>query len=170
MDASSTNGSQETRRSQEWRPTQDKRLPRAQEAIEKGLQAIRLKNLHDAFALNTANARRLLREHSPPGQDGIESGGDDDMRVDSDNVTYNYVEQPKASPWEPLARLAGAALLATGIGGPLGIAAWNLPEILRALNPRPQPSATQQNVQPDIWSQYELVVGRPKAGESGNAP
>lgn len=146
MAESSTNGS-------EWKPTWDKRLPRSQEVFEKAIQALRIQNLSEAFKLNSANARRMLKEH---GASVAEDGGDE-MRIDSDDVHYHY-HQPKPDTLTPLLKLAGAALIASGVGAPLGIAAWKLPDILQALRPVEQQGG-------DIWSQYDLVVGRPQHAE-----
>jgi hypothetical protein len=90
---------------------------------------------------------------------GVKPASEEEMRVDSDNVvTHNhYYEQHKSL--SPLLKLAGMALLASGLGAPLGIAAWKLPDIIEALTSKTQPA------QQDIWSQYELRVGRPKPGE-----
>jgi hypothetical protein len=123
------------------------------EGLEKAAAAARLQNFCHALQTNQRNVDSFLKKA------GVEPASEEEMRVDSDNVvTHNHYYEQRNS-LSPLWKLAGTALLASGFGAPLGIAAWKLPEIIEALTSKTQP------VQQDIWSQYELKVGRPNPGE-----
>lgn len=90
---------------------------------------------------------------------------DDTIQFDCKTETHHHhaPATAQAAGMGTLAKLAATAMLASGVGAPLSIAAWNLPEILKALNPPAQ--ITQPAATGDIWSQYDLVVGPPKASE-----
>ena len=81
----------------------------------------------------------------------------DDIRVGSpETVTNNYSH---AAP-SALGPLLAAAALATGIGAPLAIAAWNLPSIVSAMNP---PKTVVTPATPgDGNTKYRLRLGRPE--------
>lgn len=147
-------------------PATDRSLGGGQESIQKGVEAVRLQNLIQGLTFNRRNTERLLQKHER--EDGVKPAATDaEMRIDSDDIHNHYhYENPKpaGNGMGALSKLAGAALIASGIGIPAGIAAWNLPEIIKAFSPAEKPGDAPPAVT-DIWSEYELVVGKPKGSD-----
>ncbi|MBS0202807.1 MAG: hypothetical protein JSS49_07915 [Planctomycetes bacterium] len=83
---------------------------------------------------------------------------DDEMNIAIDSpTTHNHYHQPPdgqpqaaTSALSPLMKLAAVGLIASGVGIPAGIAAWNLPALLSA-----KPAASS------LLQDYDLLVGAP---------
>lgn len=84
---------------------------------------------------------------------------DETAYIDSPVTNYYQAAKPSA-----LGTLAKTALIAAGIGGPIAMGLWKLPEIIAALNP-PKPSVSTTVVQPktsgDGNTKYRLRLGKP---------
>lgn len=138
-------------------PAVERSLGGGQESVQKGASAMQLANALQAFRFNNRNTERLLQKHER--DDGVKPAeAEPEMRIDSDDIHQHYHMQPQAqaSGMGSLAKIATAGLMATGVGAPLGIAAWNLPEIIKAFNP---PAVTQPAFDPN---DFDLMVGPPK--------
>lgn len=141
--------------------------PLQHEAIRWG----RVRLAHEAAMVD--DARRVLAGHrrqnaahaaEHTGTPEAEEMGD---IIAGDVTVHHHHEAPAPTPapaaGRGLARLAAAAL-ATAIGGPLGIAAYQLPDILAALDPPANPAPPSQPAQPapvDVNTLFDLYVGPP---------
>lgn len=124
---------------------QEKTIERTARSFFKGGMGLVLKNFQSTLNLGQRNANRFMSSvESRDAKGQPKAGGiteptksEDDMRIDSDDIHYHLMPSesaPAPSAGGTLAKLAGTALLATGIGAPLGIGLMMAPEIIRAWN------------------------------------
>lgn len=102
--------------------------------------ALAMQGLQDNYAINKRNNNRYMNvmEGKDPATAPVPQ--DDAMRVDSDDVAYNYymtTSMPSSNPapaTSPLMGLAKTALIASGIGIPAVVGLAMAPSIIDALN------------------------------------
>lgn len=112
--------------------------------------------------LDRANKRAELFFQREAAMLGIDHNNakTDDMKIAIDSPeTHNHFHgQPESAPataataMSPLMKLAAVGLLASGVGIPAGIAAWNLPAILA-------PAAQAAPAAKSLLQDYDLLVG-----------